>query len=140
MLTVPLPQQDSPMAVTDKAFYQALGQRIADARKARGLTQTQVADKLGIAQQTLAHYEGGHLRIAVALLPQLAKVLAISAEELMGDEWLGSFEARPARRGPVPKLQQQLERIHHLPKSTQRVVMQMLDAVLNQPAAKEEAQ
>ena len=56
MLTASLPHQGYPMAVTDKAFYQALGQRIADARKARGFTQQQIASELGIAQQTLAHY------------------------------------------------------------------------------------
>ncbi len=131
MLTASLPHQGYPMAVTDKAFYQALGQRIADARKARGFTQQQIASELGIAQQTLAHYEGGRLRVAVALLPQLAKALTISFEELIGDELLG-IEARPVRRGPTPKLQQQLERIQHLPKATQRVVIQMLDAVLDQ--------
>jgi Helix-turn-helix len=42
------------VAVTDKGFYLALGQRVAAARKARDLTQQQLADELGIAQQTLA--------------------------------------------------------------------------------------
>ena len=33
-------------------------------------------------------------------------------------------------RGPTPKLQQQMERFNHLPKAKQKVVMEMLDAVL----------
>jgi hypothetical protein len=37
-----------------------------------------------------------------------------------------------ARRGTVPKLQQQIERITQLPKPQQRFVMQMLDTVLAQ--------
>lgn len=36
------------------------------------------------------------------------------------------------KRGPAPKLQQQLERITQLPKAQQRFVMQMLDTVLQQ--------
>jgi hypothetical protein len=37
-----------------------------------------------------------------------------------------------AKRGPAPKLQQQIERIQKLPKSRQRFVMEMLDTVLQQ--------
>jgi hypothetical protein len=36
------------------------------------------------------------------------------------------------RRGPTPLLQKQIERLTRLPKSQQRVVMQMLDGVLSQ--------
>ena len=39
---------------------------------------------------------------------------------------------KPGKRGPAPKLQQQLERIATLPKAQQRFVMQMLDTVLQQ--------
>lgn len=39
------------------------------------------------------------------------------------------------KRGPPPKLQQQLERITRLPKAQQRFVMQMLDNVLQQQAS-----
>ncbi|MDX1487525.1 MAG: helix-turn-helix transcriptional regulator [Acidiferrobacterales bacterium] len=56
----------------DKRFYQALGKRIAERRKAQGLTQVELAERLGISQQTLAHYEVGRLRVAVAMLPALA--------------------------------------------------------------------
>lgn len=112
------------MAVTDKTFYVQLGRRIAEARKASGLTQVQLAETLGIAQQTLAHYENGNLRVAVALLQPLARAVGVAVEELIGEE------PRPGKRGPAPKIQQQLERITQLPKAQQRVVMQMLDGVL----------
>jgi transcriptional regulator with XRE-family HTH domain len=115
------------MAVTDKAFYVQLGARIAAARKAAGLTQVQLAEALGIAQQTLAHYEGGKLRVAVALLPQLAELLGVSAEEL-----IGTNSRRAGKRGPTPQLQQKIERLSTLPQAKQRVVMEMLDGVLAQ--------
>ena len=40
-----------------------------------GITQVELAQTLGVAQQTLAHYEGGVSRIAVALLPRVARRL-----------------------------------------------------------------
>lgn len=44
------------MTPEDKQFYRELGQRIARFRKAQDLTQVQLAETLGIAQQTMAHY------------------------------------------------------------------------------------
>ena len=127
MLDAPVTPDFDPMAVTDKAFYVQLGQRIAAARKAAGLTQVQLAEALGIAQQTLAHYEGGKLRVAVALLPPLARHLGLGVDEL-----IGTPTRRNGKRGPAPRFQQQIERLSTLPQSKQRLVMQMLDGVIAQ--------
>lgn len=110
----------------DKHFYQVLGQRVAELRKAQDLTQVQLAERLGISQQTLAHYEVGRLRIAVAMLPALAKELAVSVETLVG------MPTPKRRRGPAPKLQRQIEQIQQLPRTKQRFVIEMLDTVLQQ--------
>lgn len=126
MLNAPLIALDGLVTASDRSFYRALGQRLAEARKVSGLTQTQLAEQLGIAQQTLAHYEMGRLRVAVALLPPLARALGVTVEELMGEE------APPTKRGPAPKLRQQIERIQRLPRAKQRFVMEMLDTVLAQ--------
>lgn len=48
------------------------------------------------------------------------------------DELLGLNRGGAGRRGPTPLLQKQIERLTRLPKSQQRVVMQMLDGVLSQ--------
>ena len=116
------------IAVTpeDKAFYRALGQRIAERRKAQDLTQQQLAERLGVSQQTLAHYEVGRLRIAVAMLSTLAKELDVAVEDLLGEP----TKAGKLKRGPTPKLQQQLEQISQLPRAKQRFVIEMLDTVL----------
>jgi len=109
----------------DEQFFKSLGSRIASARKAQNLTQQQVADQLGIAQQTYAHYEVGRVRFPASTLPILAHVLGLTTEEL-----LGQTVQPKGKRGPTPKLQQLLERIHLLPKSKQRIVIGMLNALL----------
>lgn len=112
----------------EKAFLRSLGRRIAELRKQQGLTQQQIADALEISQQHVASIEMGRRRIPVTLLAPLARLLAVSVEELIG-------EARtPAKRGPAPKLQAQLERLARLPKAKQRFVSQMIDTVLRQEA------
>lgn len=62
----------------------------------------------------------------VSALPVLARYLGVSLEELIGDQ------PRPAKRGPAPKLQQQLERLRQLPKAKQKFVVEMLETVLRQ--------
>lgn len=129
MLTAtPLPPV-APMAVTDHAFHAALGQRIATLRKARGLTQVQLAEQLGVAQQTLAHYEAGRLRLLASTLAKLADVLDTPVEELIGTH---TKRAKAGKRGPVPKIQQQLEQIEALPKAKQRAIAHVLDSMLAQ--------
>ncbi|MFZ5699122.1 MAG: helix-turn-helix domain-containing protein [Pseudomonadota bacterium] len=114
----------------DRAFFQALGARIAQLRKEQNITQVQLAQTLEISQQTMNAYEMGHRRVPVSALPVLAQALAVSVEDLIG---AGSAVAAK-KRGPAPKLQQQMERIAKLPKPKQKFVIDMLDAVLAQNA------
>ena len=111
----------------DEQFFKNLGARVAQARKDQALTQQQLAEQLGIAQQTLAHYEVGRLRVPASMLPVLAQLLRLTTEEL-----LGQAVQHAGKRGPAPRLQQQIERISQLPKSKQRFVSEMLDTVLAQ--------
>ena len=111
----------------EREFFVALGERITQLRKARGITQVQLAQTLGVSQQTVQAYEVGRRRIQVSALPIVALALSVSLEEVFGEN------SRPAsKRGPVPKWQQQIKAIAQLPKTQQRFVSQMLDTVLAQ--------
>jgi transcriptional regulator with XRE-family HTH domain len=111
----------------EQRFFKAMGTRIAEARKAQHLTQQHVADQLGIAQQTVAHYEAGRMRVPAFMLPPLANILGLTVDRLLGHESPGN-----GKRGPTPRLQKQFERISQLPKATQQVLINMLDGVLAQ--------
>jgi transcriptional regulator with XRE-family HTH domain len=120
------------MTPDERTFFQALGARISQARKDADLTQVQLAERLGIPQPQLASYEVGRRRVPVSLLPRLARSLAMPIELLIGDD--GPPPA-PAKRGPVSRLQQQVDAIAQLPKAKQRFVVEMLDTVLAQHGA-----
>ena len=117
------------MATDDKAFCVALGVRIAQLRKERGWTQLELAEKLGVAQQTLAHYEVGRIRVPASTLPVLATLFMTQVDTLVGH---AQYSQHTGKRGPAPKWQQQIEAIAQLPKAQQRFVSQMLDTVLAQ--------
>jgi transcriptional regulator with XRE-family HTH domain len=118
---------DRPMTQDEKQFFRQLGSRVAGLRKEQGLTQTQLAEVLGLTQQMVASYEVGRRRLPASLLPKIATALTVSVEAL-----IGQGRTAPAKRGPAPKLQQQMERIQRLPRAKQRLVLQMLDGVLAQ--------
>ncbi len=79
-----------------------------------------------MSQQTVNAYEVGRRRMAVSALPVIAKLLGVSLEELIGEP------LKPGKRGPTPKLQQQMERLHQMPKAQQKFVIKMLEGVLSQ--------
>jgi transcriptional regulator with XRE-family HTH domain len=116
----------------DASFFRSLGERIAQARKEKGLTQATLAERLGVPQQTYAHYEVGRVRIAASMLPELADMFDVSVDELLTGEPAGR---RPGKRGPASRLQQQVDAICLLPKAKQRVVSEVLDAMLAQHAS-----
>lgn len=116
----------APMTPDETAFFRQLGTRIAERRKAQDLTQAQLGELIGITQQQIASFEIGRRRIPVSTLPLLAKALGTSIEELIGEP------AKPGKRGPAPKLQQQLEQLSRLPKAQQKLVSQVIDSVLAQ--------
>ncbi|EHI3122967.1 helix-turn-helix transcriptional regulator [Salmonella enterica] len=104
------------------------GRRLSLLRKERELTQTQVARSLNVSQQAVQSWEAGKRRIQISLLPAVAEIFQVSLEELLKDG-----ERKVTRkRGPVSRLEQQFQQIGQLPKSKQKMVSEMLDAVIIQ--------
>ena len=60
-----------------------LGKRIAGLRKEKGLKQEELAELLGISGQAVSKWENDQTCPDIALLPQLAKILGISVDELL---------------------------------------------------------
>jgi transcriptional regulator with XRE-family HTH domain len=57
--------------------YKVLCDRLVAARNAAGLTQHQLADKIGRPQSFVAKYEGGERRIDLIELLQIADLLGV---------------------------------------------------------------
>ena len=119
------------ISTVERDFFVAMGGRIAALRKERDITQVQLAQALGISQQTLQSYECGRRRVPVSALPVVARHLSVTLDELFDTPAPHSKEAA-AKRGPLPQWQQQFQRIATLPRAKQQVVMQMLDGVFAQ--------
>lgn len=57
---------------------------MARLRRARGLTQAEIGDRVGLSRRMVAYYEGQAVRPPAHVLDRLATVLRVSADELLG--------------------------------------------------------
>jgi transcriptional regulator with XRE-family HTH domain len=62
------------------------GQRFAELRKAKGYTQEQVAEKLGLSTQAISKWETDNSYPDISLLLSIAELLGTTVDELLGRE------------------------------------------------------
>ena len=110
------------------------GARIHALREQAGLSQQQLADKLGLTQRAYAYWERNPVALRPDQLRNLANALGISIEELLGDE--GS---KRRGTGPAGKMRRLFESASALPRSQQQKVIALLDAFVAQHAQAREA-
>jgi len=65
---------------------EAIGRRIRAKRLARDLSQTELANRIGVTFQQVQKYEKGVNRVSGARLIQIADLLGMSITELMGGD------------------------------------------------------
>ena len=70
-----------------------VGECIKAARKKAGMTQKELADKLGIPYQGISQYERGIRNPKIATVKKIAEALQVSPSELIPGEILASYDA-----------------------------------------------
>lgn len=104
--------------------YTDFGQRLAALRKTAGYTQQELADELDVTRRVIAYYEGETEYPPAALLPELAKVLNVSADTLLG--------MKPIKKVPKSdsRLLRRIKQIEKLPTKEKRQLVQVIDTYL----------
>ena len=103
-----------------------LGERIATLRESAGLSQQQLAEKLGVNQQMVAYWERRAATLRPDQLAALAEALQVSVEQLLG-------KAAPKARsstGPVGKARRIFEEVSKLPRKQQERIVGVVEDLL----------
>ncbi len=109
---------------------ETIGERIRRLRKRCGLTQVQLAKKMGLIQNLISDYERGLLRLRAEMVARFAKALEVSCDEVIG---FGKSAA------PVPEamkndislaLMRQMSRIHKLPPTQRRTIIKTIGMLI----------
>lgn len=64
----------------------SIGNRISQFRKEKGITQEEMAEKLGVTPQAVSKWENDISYPDILLLPQIAKMLGVTVDELLSGE------------------------------------------------------
>ena len=102
------------------------GKRLAEVRRTKGLSQSELADLLGVSAKAIDYYERRARNPSVDFVSKAAEALSVSFDDLVG-----GADKKTRKPGPSKKLLRQLEQIQRLPKSKQRFVSELLDTVLD---------
>ena len=62
----------------------SLGEKIASLRKARGITQEQLAENCSVSPQAVSKWENDITSPDISLLPRLSELLGVTCDELLG--------------------------------------------------------
>lgn len=76
--------------------YYEIGQRIRKYRKAVGLSQESLSEKVGISPTHMSHIETGNTKLSLPVLVSLANVLEVHTDDLLldaSDEKRSKFES-----------------------------------------------
>ena len=99
----------------------AVGARIRTYRKALGLSQTELANSVGVRFQQVQKYESGANRVAASRLWQIAETLGVSVVSLFQD-----LREDPASSRESCEL---LDLFHRLPDSKRPMVLAFIKAL-----------
>lgn len=61
-----------------------IGKRIRQFRKEKGLSQTELAEKIGKSLRTVQKYEKGEIEAAISVISDIADVLGVSSFDILG--------------------------------------------------------
>lgn len=104
-----------------------VGERLMRFRQARGLSQAELADKLGVDQSDISNFERGVYRLNDGLIVQICKLLRVRADELLGLTAIKPVGEVPQSR----RLLRRLQKIEMLPKRDQLALFRVIDRALS---------
>ena len=111
------------------------GERLAAIRKTAGITQTALAQELGISQRMMAYYEGSTAHPPGDLLPAIARALGVSVEALLGTE-----ASKRRTKATDTRMQRRLSQIASLPPEDRRQILQVVDTLLESAQLRKKVQ
>lgn len=102
----------------------AFGNRLAMLRKEKGLTQKELADKIGLSWRHIADYERGKARLNDSVIYRIATELKISADDILG------IKDRFKNSTPSLRLMRRLNIIEQLSPARQKKILSTLDDLI----------
>ncbi len=106
------------------------GRQLVKLRKQHGITQVQLAQRIGSTQRAVSRYETIAEFPPVHVLLKIANTFKVSADDLLG--------LRPPKKSPIPKedpetkrLWKKFQDVRSLPVKDQRAVIRLINSLVS---------
>ncbi|WP_107497086.1 helix-turn-helix transcriptional regulator [Thalassobius sp. I31.1] len=115
------------MAITTPAYFirrhhpVSLDRNLVQLRKAKGLTQDQMAELTGVHISSIRSYEAGRATPSAEVVKNIAIALSVSADQII-------FKA--GERDPDDELRLQFEALSKLPLEDQKTISNLIDSLV----------
>jgi len=108
------------------SIMQQLGQRIKELRKEKGMSQTELANLIGISYAQIGRYETKGVQPPAEVLKNIADVLGVSPDYLI----YGSTDEKARASIQDKELIQQFKEIEAMDKNDQHIIKELIDAFI----------
>jgi transcriptional regulator with XRE-family HTH domain len=117
----------SPMGRKTEKTRPEQGQRLSELRKASGLSQYQLASRIGVTQSSVGYWEMSDKPPRAEILPQLAQALGVTVEDILNSKT--KKDSLPALNGKARKM---FVEISQMPRSQQDKICSILEPYVSQ--------
>jgi transcriptional regulator with XRE-family HTH domain len=107
---------------------ESLGDRIRRFRLAKGLTQTELGQQIGVSQRVVTYYEVRGISPPPELVVKIADVLGVSIDALFGRKTALPKRSTEPIADNLRRLRR-LKRLEELPPNDQMYILKMIDAM-----------
>lgn len=115
---------DKMLFMKTKTSILDFGKRLAQLRKVKGLTQSELGGKIGVSKRVIAYYEGETNYPPTHLIIPIAKTLRMSVDELLGLKKSQIFDSNHAA------LWRKLKKAEELSIKDKKMLFNFIDALL----------
>jgi len=114
----------------------ALGERLAQARERAGISQKDLAAKLGITQPAVAFWERSAANLRSDVLSRIAEALGTSVDDLLGTSAPATRRMVAAKAAaPAGKARVAFDAVSKLPRRQQDHILKVVHALVAQASA-----
>jgi transcriptional regulator with XRE-family HTH domain len=117
------------LADMSEKFSAQRGKRLKALRVASGLSQRELAERLGVHHSNIGFWESGAVPPRSEVLPTMADIFGVRVEELLGHEAKRKIAAAPSGRARLT-----FDRVSKLPKRQQQKILEVVEAFVAQHA------
>jgi transcriptional regulator with XRE-family HTH domain len=113
---------------TETPFASPVGAKIQDVRVKKGLTQQELAEKIGVSLRKITYYERFAKNPSIQFIEQAAEALGVKPDTLIDPKKEPKFEAVPS---VIKSLKQRIPKLSELSRQDQEALVSVIDGLLS---------